>query len=361
MDVKIIRKYKASLFILVFIYFFLFFIPFQNSINKTSYFSAFRNIRQVDNLASKELLQNIIQKIKQREASNIKKIASKNRLGLDKDFIYNTRYFLYHGDAILFYKDSPLGIIKQVNEKLEKLDKISKTLPIYSIPSSKKELIHKLFSKLKGNSYEIVKPYYKNPRKKMFWGARAAEPSSIKVLDRQEKPIRQLSIKWLSKLNFEKGSLYDPMCSSGAYLEVVQKEFPKAKLYGSDIAKGMVKRAEERLIDSKNVNIFHRDAADEEIPKILPPKVDVIIFRGLNGRVTNREEAKEIFKKHISLLKPGSNVFVFGVTDVLLSSNFFTKNNFKILNKSSYNKRMESRALGRGGFFQFYVLRYKGR
>ncbi|MCX5656722.1 MAG: class I SAM-dependent methyltransferase [Candidatus Omnitrophica bacterium] len=186
------------------------------------------------------------------------------------------------------------------------------------------------------------------------------DPEFAKMLDWEEIPMRREIIRWLGNLGFSNGTLYDPMCSTGGFLETVYSAFPEAQFYGSDISEPMVQYAQNNLAGKDNITIFQRDA-NGGLPDNIPNgTIDVLIFRGLNEVVLTRDIAKAIFTNHIPLLRKGSIVILSGMTDVILYSQFFRENGFRVLNMVNYSEEMIERVPRRKGFYQFYVLVYEG-
>ncbi|MGM1065684.1 class I SAM-dependent methyltransferase [Saccharothrix sp. Mg75] len=136
--------------------------------------------------------------------------------------------------------------------------------------------------------------------------------------------------------------VFDPACSTGAYLRHLADALPGARCVGADLSPAMARRAAAGLP--------HVLVADAAHPPLAPGSVDLLVVRFLNAEVVPRAAALPAFRRLADLVAPGGHAFVFGHTSVLLDVH-------RAARVTGLRVRDAVGALPDGtGLFQFYVL-----
>jgi hypothetical protein len=133
----------------------------------------------------------------------------------------------------------------------------------------------------------------------------------VEGLDAQEEHLRAHATRLACDLFAGTAPLvFDPACSTGAFLSPLAGALPRARCLGADLSPAMARRAAARVAD-----VVVADAAH---PPLRPGSVDLLVVRFLNAEVVHRAVAGPLFEALARLVAPGGHVFVLGHTPVLL-------------------------------------------
>ncbi|MGI2257504.1 class I SAM-dependent methyltransferase [Candidatus Cardinium hertigii] len=166
-------------------------------------------------------------------------------------------------------------------------------------------------------------------------------PLRAKNLSAGEKVLRNYTIQFLSQFSLKGKTIYDPACSTGTFLDTIQKAYPACCVIGQDLSKPMVEFA-KKCIDP----VYHLDSLYAPIPGRFS---DFVFIRFLNSEVVTRAEAKELYLRILPRCKIGGYIIVFGHTPVLLSIYDLENDAVNLLQTTAVDLASQS-------IFQYYVL-----
>jgi SAM-dependent methyltransferase len=238
-------------------------------------------------------------------------------------------------------KEMIVGILKKANYNEPKIE-------IEYFPLNKGEKIN-IFKKIKQDMmtniyfpYRFYDFYTRKERESPKNGWKVYENLPI-YLARGEEHFRKYTIDFLSKVSILPNMVfYDPACSSGDFLEEIQKHYKTVTTIGCDLSKEMVAIARNKLDEVHCENAFYSSLKNES--------VDYLFLRFLNFRVVTYETAHKLYNVLIEKVKTNGFVICFGHTPVLLEKEYMRRKNLKILSCSGYEEENDS-------LFQYYVLK----
>lgn len=172
-----------------------------------------------------------------------------------------------------------------------------------------------------------------------FW---VPTPERAAELDTGEDMLRARTIPLLKELGFHRGTIFDPGCSTGAFLAELGRAFPGSVTIGQDRSPEMVEHARPRL----DV-VYLGDAAEPAIPM---ESADLVVCRMLNMDVLPTIQALQLFPRIASRCRPGAHMLLFGHTPVLVSAEWAMRWGLEVLRR--HVDWDEGRAAA-----QYYVLR----
>jgi isonocardicin synthase len=164
----------------------------------------------------------------------------------------------------------------------------------------------------------------------------------VQELDRGESMLRDYTLKWLVRFDMKKKLVYDPACSTGAFLQSIKEVFPDTHTVGQDLSREMVEYCRGRVDE-----LYCGDSA---FPPIKEESADFVFFRFLNVRVVNAVQAHEMFLENAKCCRIGGYLVLFGHTPVILSSEWFEELGLKVEQRTGFSDTLNS-------VFQYYVLR----
>jgi isonocardicin synthase len=171
-----------------------------------------------------------------------------------------------------------------------------------------------------------------------YWSERAKKPE---LLDDDEIFMRRIVGDYLQN-QLEAGAIiYDPACSSGAFLESMKAFCPTSFTIGQDCNPDMVTLAKQKVDKAVQANSIG--------PVVDADSVDAVVCRFLNLDVVTSQDARELFQAISGTLKSGGLMIVLGHTPILLSPDWMLTQGFRFrrgVGKSDFSQ----------GIFQFYVL-----
>jgi isonocardicin synthase len=167
-------------------------------------------------------------------------------------------------------------------------------------------------------------------------------PERVRELDDAEAPLRAHTVEVLRRYGIGGGRVFDPACSTGAFLVNVREHFPAAWTIGQDQSDAMLKYAGPHLDE-----VHHGDSV---LPRVPPASIDVLALRFLNVDVVPTQRALQLFDACARTVAPGGLVLVMGHTPVLVPSAYFEESGFQVLGRHGVTP-------GGRAAFQFYVLR----
>ncbi|CAH2934411.1 MAG: hypothetical protein CPSOU_6544 [uncultured Paraburkholderia sp.] len=140
-----------------------------------------------------------------------------------------------------------------------------------------------------------------------FWETCADDPAR---LDQEESHFREHTVNMLGEWVKPGAIIYDPACSTGAFLGYVMARCPNYDYVASDASDRMIAMARGRLP--------HAFVADTQDSRQLFSGCDVVICRFLNHEVMSGSEAEVALTNVASCCKANGKVIVFGHTPVAL-------------------------------------------
>jgi isonocardicin synthase len=172
-----------------------------------------------------------------------------------------------------------------------------------------------------------------------YWDARAADPDT---LDAAEEVLRDVVCEALAGHVAPGAVIYDPACSSGAFLSHLARRFPGVRTLGQDRSPAMVAVARNR--------VHQVTVGDSVALACAPGTVDVVVCRHLNLDVVTSREARALFLAAASALRPGGLIVVVGHTPILVRSRWMEAQGFEILTRCGFTP-------GRHAVMQLYMMR----
>lgn len=172
-----------------------------------------------------------------------------------------------------------------------------------------------------------------------YWDDRAAQPE---ILDVPEAILRDAVCDALIGHLPARATVYDPACSSGAFLAALKSRWPDIRTVGQDRSAAMVAVASQR-VDEVHVG----DSRHSVCP---PRSVDLVICRHLNLDVVTSYQAKTLFRSAAGALRPGGLMVVIGHTPILLAGAWMEAQGFQALARCGFTP-------SRHATHQLYVLR----
>ncbi|GAB2805643.1 class I SAM-dependent methyltransferase [Streptomyces daliensis] len=167
----------------------------------------------------------------------------------------------------------------------------------------------------------------------------------VDELDHAESVLRDYTVKRLREHGFDGGTVYDPACSTGAFLSAVKQAFPQARTVGQDLSADMVRHAGTRVDE-----VHHGDSI---APALSPGSADLVVCRHLNACVVPTRQAHELFLAAAGTCRTGGLVVLLGHTPVLPSAQWCASLGMTV-------EQRTGRTPSGHALFQFYVLRRTG-
>ncbi|MFB6453971.1 class I SAM-dependent methyltransferase [Chitinophaga sp. Hz27] len=156
-----------------------------------------------------------------------------------------------------------------------------------------------------------------------YWENCAGNPST---LDGDEQVVRE-AMNTLLNGSLQAGmTVYDPACSTGAFLAYLKTIAPGIKTVGQDINPAMVEIAKGK-VDEVHLG-------DSSAPACMDNTADIVICRHLNLDVVTSDVAKELFLSASRTLKTNGLMIVLGHTPILLTSAWMELQGYTALNRS---------------------------
>ncbi|KAA0972897.1 trans-aconitate 2-methyltransferase [Pseudomonas sp. ANT_H12B] len=165
-------------------------------------------------------------------------------------------------------------------------------------------------------------------------------------LNADEVHFREHCVELLKALSKPGTLIYDPACSTGAFIAHLARELPDCRCAGSDRSASMIEYAKS-CHASSSVEFCVMDACEVVDSGI---QCDVLILRFLNAEVVTRRDAEAAFSSLAQCVKPGGTILVFGHTPVLIPASYLAQT-LKLRWVSSVAARP-----GHAELFQFYRL-----
>lgn len=174
----------------------------------------------------------------------------------------------------------------------------------------------------------------------------AGEEAFAQKLDANEAHFRAHAVNVLKKRLKPGGLIYDPACSSGAFIDHVACAFSESPCIGSDRSASMIDWARSK-VRATNLALHTADAASPACPAA---SCDALIVRFLNVEVVHSDTAEALLRALRDLLAPGGTLLVFGHTPVVLELPYLASL-LRLRLITSIAAREEHEEL-----FEFYVL-----
>lgn len=166
-------------------------------------------------------------------------------------------------------------------------------------------------------------------------------------LDVHEEHFRQQAIDLLKGISLAPGArVYDPACSTGAFIAAMASALPDAQCVGSDLSTGMIELAHRRF-DRPNLRF---EVCDALASCCEAASCDVVFVRFLNAEVVPQVAAMDYFRALRRLVRRGGRMVIFGHTPVLFAPDQHASG----LGLAPVSN--VANLPGGGGLFQFYVL-----
>lgn len=164
---------------------------------------------------------------------------------------------------------------------------------------------------------------------------------SLLSLRKGEVLLREYVRDQLHAEQLEGKIVYDPACSSGDFLASIKAINPSCYTIGQDLSKEMTLFAKTKVD-----RVIHGNAIESPLEE---ESVDLCMVRFLNSEVVSSEEAYKLFAKIIKRLKINGELFMFGMTPVLINSSWLKNSGHKIVSLKGFEKKYCS-------VFQFYHI-----
>lgn len=175
-----------------------------------------------------------------------------------------------------------------------------------------------------------------------YW---TALPERVQELDDGERPLREIAVDLLADYDLKGKVLYDPACSTGAFLKAIQTRYPEAHTIGQDASPALAEHA-GRVLDEVH-------CGDAISPAIAEESADFLFLRFLNFYVVSTMEAHRLFAALASRCKVGGYMLVIGHSPVLISSPWLELAGFRVLRRIAHWKECDA-------IVQFYWLQRCG-
>ena len=204
-----------------------------------------------------------------------------------------------------------------------------------------------IFNDLKQNRlYDIYYPYkyrdfYTNQEEKSPETGWTFNPEKKEYLGYGEVHFRNFTTKFFADTNMDGKNIYDPACSTGEFLSDFKKNHPTSHTIGHDLSQEMIDYAKDFVDESCCCNAINSPLKNKTI--------DVMFLRFLNSEVVTTKDAYRIFKVLIQKVKKQGLIVCFGHTPVLITKQWFIKNNLKPIICNGYDAK-------RNAIFQYYVF-----
>jgi hypothetical protein len=235
-----------------------------------------------------------------------------------------------------------LGILKRRKRKNCKI-----RIEYYPLNNIEKNTI---FNDLKKNrKYDIYYPYkYRHFKSKkenvspeVGW---SFNPEKKEYLGYGEIHLRNYTNEYFKEYDLENKNVYDPACSTGEFLNDFKKNHSSCYTIGHDLSQEMINYAKDFVDESCCCNAINSPLKNNN--------VDLMFLRFLNSEVVSTFAAYTILKKLLPKMKKKSIIVCFGHTPVLITKEWFQRNNLKVLSCNGYDEN-------RDAIFQYYVLEVK--
>ncbi|MCP2330209.1 class I SAM-dependent methyltransferase [Actinoalloteichus caeruleus] len=164
-------------------------------------------------------------------------------------------------------------------------------------------------------------------------------------LDHAESVLRDSVPDRLVELGFRGGVAYDAACSTGAFLQAVQRRVPGTRTIGQDLSPQMAAYARSRVDETH--------CGDSIRPAVPPGTADLVICRHLNAFVVGTAQAHELMAAAVSACRDGGLVVLLGHTPILISAPWCEMSGLEVLQRSAATPSGHA-------LFQCYVLRKRG-
>ena len=172
-----------------------------------------------------------------------------------------------------------------------------------------------------------------------YWSDRANNPTA---LDDDEAFLREEAVRHVAPLLRPGSRLYDPACSTGAFLSHLSGAIPGAWTIGQDINSDMIRLAGSRLCETL--------LGDSMQPQCAPGSVDLLVCRHLNLDVMTSRHAAKMLPILVDCIAPSGLALIIGHTPVLLDLTQMAAAGLTPL-------RTTGRTPSGHALFQFYLLR----
>ena len=260
-------------------------------------------------------------------------------------FIMTTKESLFAGIRTPFIHDTAYsiilpGMIRGILISLDETrDEITLGIRVPDDPAWRKKLlpacpdynIHFPWPPLDDQGNEAVCP-------ESFWNQMADTPEK---LDRQEAHFRVHTLKLLQDIAFPGCRVFDPACSTGAFLASLKEQLPRLNYFAADRAEKMVIKARQQL-----PHVAHSDFMQTSDRT----RFDIIFCRFANHEVIRHDQTAPVIDKLITLLNTKGYVIIFGHTPVNIDiADYVRGKNIALKMTSGYSERF-------AGFFQYYLL-----
>lgn len=232
-----------------------------------------------------------------------------------------------------------LGFLKKKSKKGRKI-----TIEYFPFTNEEKKYI---FEELKSNRlYDIYYPYkYRdfnsNKEEKSPETGWTFNPEKKEYLGYGEVHFRKFTSQFFANQDMNNKIIYDPACSTGEFLEDFKKSYPKSYTIGHDLSQEMVDYAKNFVDESCCCNAINSPLKEKS--------VDLMFLRFLNSEVVTTKDAYKIFKVLVSKVKKNGIIVCFGHTPVLITKQWFMKNNLRPIICNGYDS-------DRDAIFQYYVF-----
>lgn len=168
-------------------------------------------------------------------------------------------------------------------------------------------------------------------------------PEREKNLSNWEEHFRNYTYFYFKNIIKDWFTIYDPACSTWAFLSFIKNKFPWCRTIWQDLSKEMTDYA-KNFVDE----IYTWDAIYSPISDA---NVDIIFLRFLNLEIVTEKKAYKLFDVLEKKVKIWWYIVLFWHTSVLIQKDYFSnKPKFKILQSSWYNSENNS-------IFQYYILK----
>ena len=232
-----------------------------------------------------------------------------------------------------------LGFLKSRTKKGRKI-----RIEFYPFTNEEKKYI---FNDLKNNRlYDIYYPYkYRdfntNKEEKSPDTGWTFNPEKKEYLGYGEVHFRKFTTAFFKDKNMDGKVIYDPACSTGEFLDDFKKSYPSSYTIGHDLSQEMINYAKDFVDESCCCNAINSPLKNKS--------VDLMFLRFLNSEVVTTKDAYEIFKVLLPKVKKKGIIVCFGHTPVLITKQWFIKNNLKPIICNGYDNE-------RNAIFQYYVF-----
>jgi isonocardicin synthase len=172
-----------------------------------------------------------------------------------------------------------------------------------------------------------------------YWDSRTAD---IDIFDTAEHIVRDVVADILDPHIRPNDLVYDPACSSGAFLGHLKLRYPAIRTLGQDRSAKMVEIARRR-VDTVVLG-------DCITPACGVGEADVVVCRHLNLDVVTSREAEDLFRAAASAVRSNGLMLVLGHTPILLRSAWMETQGLTMLQRCAFTRDKHA-------ILQLYVMR----